>query len=101
MAEYYSKKISSVVSGRKTVTATGNAEQFVDLPCRYVIITALESNTDLVAIGGADVIAKADNTQNGILLSSRQNIRLDISNMNILWIDSVVSGEGVAFAVFN
>lgn len=100
MVEYFSKLISSVTSGRKTVTNAGTRENFSSFPCRYAVITAIESNTDVVVVGGSDVIALAG-TRIGVTLSPLQNVRLDISNLNILWIDSVVNGEGVTFAIFN
>lgn len=100
MNEYYSARITSVTSGRKVVAVAGTREAFAAMACRYVIISALESNTDLVVIGGPDVIASAG-TRVGIQLAPQQQQRIDISNMSKLYIDSVVSGEGVCFAAFN
>lgn len=91
---------TTVGDGRKVVTTAGTAVQFSSQACRYVILTGLEANTDMVVIGGSGIVASAS-TRTGITLTALQNVRLDISNMNLLYMDSVVNGEGVTFAYFS
>lgn len=86
--------------GRKTCTLAGTREQFSNQQCKYVIITGLEGNTDMVVIGGATVVASAS-TRSGIPLTALQQIRFDVNNTNLLYIDSVVSGEGVSYIYVN
>lgn len=95
---------SSIGDGRKVCSTAGTASQFSSQACKYVLITGLENNTDIVVIGGASVVAAASGggtTRTGIPISPLQQVRLEISNMNLLYIDAVVSGEGVSFAYFN
>lgn len=89
----------STGDGRKTVTNAGTAVQFSSQACKYVIITAETDNTDVVVIGGSTVVA-ALATRRGFPLYPAQNIRLEITNMNQLWIDAMVDTEGVTYAWF-
>jgi hypothetical protein len=88
----------SLADGRKTVAAAGTAEQFTALECRSVAITALSSNTNPVVIGASTVVA-AVATRRGTPLTAGQTLTIAVSNMNLLYIDAVTSGEGVSFLV--
>lgn len=90
----------TVGDGRKTCTLAGTADQFSSQACKHVILTALEANTDIVVIGSSTVVASSS-TRRGHPLTPNQNVRLEISNLNLLYIDAVVSGEGVSFAYFS
>ena len=90
---------TGVGDGRKTVTTAGTREQFTAQACQYVILVGLPGNTNAVVVGGSTVVASSA-TRRGITLYADQSYRLDISNMNLLYIDSVTDGEGVAFAYF-
>lgn len=91
---------TTVGDGRKIVTAAGTAENFASQACKYVIIVGLPGNTNGVVIGGSTVVA-ATGTRRGVVLYAEQSQRFDVTNMNLLWIDSITNGEGVAFAFFN
>lgn len=90
-----------LVNGRKTVTTAGTDEALVasSTACSYVIATGLRTNTDIVCLGAAGVDA-ASSTRTGIPLSAGQSVGIPISDLNKLYIDAVVSGEGVAFCYF-
>lgn len=83
----------TIGDGSKTVTAAGTAEALAtSTACKYVIITALESNTDTVWIGGSTVEAGR-----GRPLVSLQSEKIDIDNLSKVYVDSEVNGEGVSF----
>jgi len=86
--------------GRKIVTTAGDREQFSTQACKYVVITAEDDNTEIVVIGGSTVVA-AQATRRGILLEPSRSVVLQVSNLNLLYIDAMVSGEGVVYAWFN
>lgn len=91
---------TAVGVGRKVTVTAGSAVQFSSQACKYVVITAEEDNTDYVVIGGSGVVAELT-ARVGIPLSPSQNVRLEISNMSLLYLDSVVDTEGVVFAYFS
>lgn len=91
--------VSSVGDGRKTVTTAGTRVQISSssVPAKKVLITALDSNTDVVVVGGITVVA-ASGTRTGRPLSPGENTGwFDISDLNTLYLDSLVNGEGVSF----
>ena len=90
---------SSVQSVRKTVTNAGTREQLASQACKRVDIMALPTNTDIVCVGGTAVVA-AVLTRNGIALSAGQTYSVSVNNTNLLWVDTVVSGEGVCYNYF-
>jgi hypothetical protein len=89
---------TSVADGRAVVTAAGTREQFDALPCRSVAITAETDNTGVVVIGGPTVVA-ALATRRGTPMSAGDTTIWAVDNMNLLWRDSTVSGDGVTFTV--
>lgn len=91
-------RLPNIYSGRKTVTVAGTAERFAasSTTAKKVTIMAELDNGDYVVIGGSDVVA-ALATRKGIALSAGMSITLDIQDLYDLWIDAVVSGEGVSY----
>jgi len=89
---------STIVDGRKTVVAAGTAEKLVATAtaCRQVTITALLTNNDYVVVGSSTVVA-ASGTRRGIPLVAGQSITMDIDDVSKIYIDAVVTGEGVSF----
>lgn len=82
-------------NGTKTVAATGTAEQLAaDTACTAVILTPLSTNTGIVYIGGSTVEAA---TENGFPLDQGMSITIEVDNLNDVWLDPAVSGEGVAY----
>ena len=90
----------TVGTGRKVCASAGTREQFSAQACKMVMIQAEDSNTGDVVIGGAAVV-EADNTRQGINVYPGAIITLYVSNMNLLYLDSEVSGDGVHFMYFN
>lgn len=88
----------SVADGRKVVITAGTRVQFDPLDCRTVSFTAETDNTGIVVIGGPTVVA-ALATRQGTPLSAGDTAILAISNMNLAWMDSMVSGDGVTYTV--
>lgn len=92
-----------LIDGRKVIAATGTAEPLVLVPrgARWLIITALSSNTGIVTIGGSPLAAVG--TREGAALaagaflqwSQKRDGDLDLSDF---FIDASVNGEGVSWA---
>lgn len=89
---------ANVTSGRKTVAAFGTAERLVAAftECEWVVVTALETNTGYVAVGGSTTLAAAG-SQAGILLSAGQSASIPVASVHLVYVDSRVNGEGVSF----
>lgn len=61
--------------------------------CREVMITALGANTGYIYIGGSDV----SSTVYGARLSAGDSVTIPISNLNLVYFDASVSGEGISY----
>jgi len=88
-------------SGQKTVTAAGTAEQIASsqLANCPVMVKALTTNTGLVYIGQVAGDVASDS---GMPLAAGEVLILDnIGNLNELWIDSAVDGEGAAWLLLS
>lgn len=84
-------------TGRKVVTTAGTAVAIASsTTCKWVAITAETDNTDIVVVGDSGVIASLS-TREGIPLYPNDSITIPIDNLADVYIDSVVSGEGVTF----
>lgn len=92
---------STIVDGRKTVTTAGTAEALVasSTVCKKVVISALEGNTDAIVVGSSTVVAAAG-TRRGLPLTPLSSVTIEIDDVNKIYIDSVVSGEGVSFVYY-
>ena len=89
------------LSGQKTVTTAGTAvalgSQVINAP---IIIKALDTNTDVIAIGndGAGDVT----TSNGLRLDPGESVILEfIGNLASIMIDSAEDGEGVSWMMLN
>jgi hypothetical protein len=91
----------NVRDGRKLVTTAGTAVTLAatNTPCMKVEITALESNTDKVVVGGSTVIA-ALLSRRGVPLDPSQTLTLYVEDLLSVYLDAVVSGEGVSYAYY-
>jgi len=66
------------------------------IPCKKLDIQAQTDNTGLIAVGFTGVDATiVDGT--GIILNAGDIYSLEINNLNLIFIDSTVNGEGVRF----
>jgi len=84
--------------GVKTVTTAGtdvplSASSVVVL---WITIQAQTDNTNYVAVGGSGVDATIA-TGTGVALAPGQSITLPVANLNAIYIDSLVNGEGVRY----
>ena len=85
-------------NGRKTVTAAGTPEALSDqdLACAGIYLQALAGNTGLIYWGRDK--AQALSTV-GVELDIGAAIWIPINNLNKIWIDAAVSGEGVCWVI--
>ena len=86
-----------IYHNKKTVTTAGTrvalaASQAV----RSVCIKALAINTGYIYVGDSSL-----SSTNGFQLLAGESVSLDISNLNTIYIDSSVSGEGVTYISSN
>jgi len=88
----------NIRDGRKEVTTAGTAERLIALntSCRRVTLMAELDNTDYIVIGDSTVVASLA-TRRGIPLSAGASITLDIEDLYAVFLDAVVSGEGVNY----
>ena len=92
--------LSTVVDGRKVVTTAGTAVQFDAQACKAVAITAETDNTGVVVVGSSTVVA-AVGTRRGLPLAAGDTGLFEVSNMNVLWLDSTVNGDGTTWVVLS
>lgn len=92
----------NVADGLQLVAVAGTAEPLVatSTPCRMVEIQARPENTDVVVVGASTVVAAAG-TRRGIALVPNASVQIRVTDVADLYIDAVVSGEGVSFLYFN
>lgn len=90
--------ITGIGDGRKTVTNAGTRETLTagSTPCKKVTMTALLENTGIVVVGGSTVVA-AFGTRRGIPLETAQSITFEIDDLNDVYLDVTVNGEGVSY----
>jgi len=84
-------------NGRKVVTSAGTDEALGgNVPCEEVIVTAETDNTGVIAVGVEGVIASLS-TRTGVPLAAGASVTVATNNLNKIWIDSTVSGDGVTY----
>lgn len=93
---------TTIAQGRKTVTNSGTPEALagVATPCKRVDVQALSTNTGVVVVGGAGVVAAAG-TRTGVALEAKQVYSFSIDDLSKIYIDATVNTEGVSFTYFN
>lgn len=89
---------STLIDGRKTVTSAGTAVAIGSgvQPVSSVAITAETDNTGYVVVGASDVVA-ATATRKGTPLNPGDTIVLDNVRLDQVYIDSIVSTDGVTY----
>lgn len=97
-----SNSFKSIGDGVKSVTTAGTAVQVstTSIPCRMVEIQARVANTGNIAVGASTVVAAAG-SERGFILVPGASVSLRVTDVNKLYIDAAVSGEGVSFLYFN
>ena len=92
-----------VTGGADNVTVVSTAGTDVvlggDVACKKVDIQAQTDNTGLIAVGFTGVDA-TEATGTGVILYAGDTYSLEINNLDLIYIDSTVSGEGVRYTYF-
>jgi len=89
---------TSVGDGRKVTVSAGTAVVLAtSTSCKKVTVQALDVNTDVVVVGGSTVVA-ASGTRRGIALLPYNSLVIQVDNLADIYIDSVISGEGVSYS---
>lgn len=85
---------TSIGSGTRVVTTAGTRVQLsaLSVPCKRVHIRTKSDNTNYIYVGGSSV-----SSTSGVYLNTTDSFTLNISNLNAVYIDSAVNGEGVMF----
>lgn len=87
----------TISDGAKNVTTAGTRLAIASsTACRKVTVQAKPTNTGNIYVGGATV-----SSTSGIALTPYNSIVLNPSNLNLVFIDSDVNGEGVTFTYEN
>lgn len=89
--------MAPTLSGKKTVTTAGTAvqlatDQVINGP---LMVKALSANGGLVYVG--NVTADVDNSNGMPLNKDEVIIFYQVGNLNSIWVDSAVNGEGVSW----
>lgn len=92
---------STLTAGSKKTASAGTAVALASTatPCRRVVIKAFQENTDVVAVGDSTVKA-ALASRVGITLNPGEAVELPIDDVSKIYLDSVVSTEGVGYVYF-
>jgi len=92
-----------ITGGADGVTVVSSAGTHVELAsstaCKKVDIQAQTDNTGLIAVG-FDAVDATEATGTGVILYAGDTYSLEINNLNLIYIDSTVSGEGVRYTYF-
>ncbi len=92
--------IMGMVDGVTTVTTAGtDVVLAASTACKRVICQAQTDNTSIIAVGATGVDATVA-TGTGIVLYPGDAIDFEIDNLADIYIDSLVSGEGVRWTAF-
>ena len=87
--------------GRQVVATKANRVQLsaTSTHVKKVEITALSTNTEAIAVGGVTVVAEAG-TETGKIIYATDSITIYADNLNKIYIDSRVDGEGVTYIYY-
>ena len=92
-----------ITGGADGVTTVSSAGTDVvlggDVGCKKIDIQAQTDNTGIIAVGFTGVDATVA-TGTGVILNPGDIYSLEVNNLNLIYIDSTVSGEGVRYTYF-
>ena len=101
--------ITHLRNGLKIVAAAGTPVRLEDEAGNPpgaivgVIIQALETNQGQIVFGGKTVVAApgthAAPTRKGVSLAAGATAVLDVNDINAVWIDATVNGDGVSWTL--
>jgi len=95
-----SHDITGGADGLKVVSSAGTDVVLGgDVDCKKIDIQSQTDNTGLIAVGFTGVDA-TEATGTGVILYAGDTYSLEITNLNLIYIDSTVSGEGVRYTYF-
>jgi len=102
--EPFSKKTDHNITGMghgATVVGTAGVDVVLaaSTAAKLVIIQAQTDNTSTIAVGGSGVDATVA-TGTGIVLYPGETLPLPVDNLADVYIDALVSGEGVRYIYF-
>tara|TARA_R110002126_G_scaffold135589_4_gene279898 strand:- start:461 stop:853 length:393 start_codon:yes stop_codon:yes gene_type:complete len=87
--------------GRTVVAAPGTAVPLAaGTTCKTVTVQAEKDNTGDIIVGGSGVVGPLL-TRTGSYLSPGDSIDLPINDLNSVYIDAMVAGDGVTYIYFN
>lgn len=88
----------AVGDGTVNLTSAGTAQQVStsSVPCKRVIITAHESNTNAITIGASTVVGALAGRRGKTLYPTQSEIFF-VSNLNILYFDGITTGDDISF----
>jgi hypothetical protein len=91
---------SFIGSGKKIISTAGTRETLVNTstPCKEVLIMALPTNTGEIWVGDSNVSA-SDNI--GVVLYSKDAVLIEIDNLQKVYLDATIDGEGVSYIYIN
>lgn len=84
--------------GQQEVAAAATPEQLAaNQACTSVAITAQIGNTKQVAIGFSNAVRATAGAEIGMQLQPGDTVVYNVDNLNKIWVDAQVNGEGVSF----
>lgn len=94
---------TTLSDNRKAVATAGTALQLIvaSTPCKYVMVSADLGNTNPVVVGGSTVVAASGSQRGIVLVPGNDPVRIDISNVNLLYVDAQTNGDAVTFFYVN
>jgi hypothetical protein len=78
---------------KQSVSTAGTKVQLPSYACTKVTIVALKDNTGSIFIGGSDVTQSVF----GAELEAKDAVTIEVSNTNLIYLTSSVSGEGISY----
>lgn len=88
---------TTIYNGQTTVAAAGTQVVLASsTTVKWVILKAKATNTGNIFVGDSNV-----DSSTGYILTPGEAIGLDINNLNLVYIDSAVNGEGVSYIARN
>jgi len=89
---------SSISTGTISVATAGTKVQFPSVSCTRAFIQASETNTGVIVVGDTNVVA-AVATRRGLAIYPTNGVWFNVSNLNLLYIDSVTNNDGAHYFV--
>lgn len=87
---------TTVGDGTATVTTAGTRVQLSSQACKRVLIQAHESNLGTIVVGGVTCVAALVGRRGTALFATQSQI-FQVSNMNLLYVDSTNNGDKITF----